>query len=127
MPDLTLKLIILLVGGALGLGLVGGLLQKIVWNFLITRKGDGAVEAKPHCEEHPKCLERIEACEQCNSNLRRDHAALDATFKADAKNVDKRLNDGRKDFRVIREKMEEMGKNITYIRAVVDERSKRRG
>lgn len=115
------KFLVMIVMGSLGAGLVGGLIQKIIWDWLKERKGDNAVTGR--CEDHENCIDRIEACERCNANLKSNHSALNATFESHAEHITKRLDEGRQDFMAVRKSISKIDTSIAAITAIITERS----
>ncbi len=105
-----------------------GLNFWIIKEFLKTRGKEPEMKnEKQHCEEHGDCIDRIRACENCNARIKKDQASLDATFRTHARHVNKRLDEGRDDFKSLRKDISKMTKAITSIATVVEERTKSGG
>lgn len=76
------------------------------------------------CDKHEDCQARLKDCEQCLSKAKKDHASLAATFTAHAQHVDRRLDEGRQDFRALREDISGIRESLSSIAAIIKERTR---
>lgn len=126
---MTEKIILALIFGGLGLGFIGGLLQKIVWDWLKSRKNDDSEYRDGetfyrHCEGHIDFMARIEALEKDNIKRQKEYIELSTSFRNHAKQVEKILDQGQNTFKVIEKKIARMDTSIATIATIIKERTK---
>ena len=127
--DIPLKILILLASGALGVGFIGSLVQKIVWDWLKTRGGstmvktDTPIKEKTRCEEHIDVVNRVKACEVCNANLKKDQASLASRFEVHLSYIEKRFDQGDARMASMDESIKSIDLSITELVTIIKERA----
>ncbi len=120
MPEETF---IYIVGGiAMVTGLAGGLLQKIVWDWLNRRKGNINGE---HCKDHHDCLARMNAADVCLNHVKRDVATDSAKSEERWEYIKSRLEQGDKKMNVMSGSIQSIDKSLVRLVTVVEERMHR--
>ena len=117
------KALLLVVFGSLGVGLLGGLLQKIVWDWFKSRKDDEDYLMEEN--RRKDCMERLKACEIGNAQLASGQAALKARMDADITHIKERLLAGDARMQNMNRSISSIDRNLTQLVAIVGERTKK--
>ncbi len=110
-----------LVGGAVGGGILGSLLKNIVWDWLKKGKGGDAM-VKIHCPDHQNCLLNMESTKNCLAAFKRTYAADNATVTTMVKNIKERLADGDSQMKDMKKEMRYMSDSIIHLATIIEQR-----
>ena len=114
---------VLLLVIAVCLGFVGGIMQKIVWSFFNQVKGKENMSSTK-CSSHEECLMRLNVCEKNTNKAQRDYVELSTSFKDHARYIERRLDQGQDNFKMIKEDIKKMCNTLTVIATRIEERNK---
>jgi len=109
----------LLVGIAVGCGVIG----KILFDWL-DKKGEQPEKTScgAGCVQHNSLEGRVIKMENCVVSIKKDQAALSASFQSHAEVVDRRLEKGNQNFIGLRDDISMINSSLVKIATIIEER-----